>query len=217
MAKIGIEYVVAAGLLEHDGYVTFDSPREIGPAANVSVTPTDNNLQDYGDDRMVASDVSTNGGTISIEINELTMENEAWILGHEVRQGRLARTGGDWILRTQDDVAPFVTIAFIGKSADESGNRIYRVRVLLKCKLKDPENEYHTKEENVTFIHTTLEGDYFPLDAHVETVDNKSYESIEEAKAAIDYFFATKNYLISDADSVTIEDGNGAIMLAAIV
>ncbi len=145
------------------------------------------------------------------------MENEAWILGHEIREGKLKRTGGNWIYRNENDVAPYVGIAFIGKSIDSMLQHVYRVRVLLKCQFKEPAQEYHTKEENVTFIHTTLEGDYFPLDAHVETVDNKSYESIEEAKAAIDYFFATKNYLISDADSVTIEDGNGAIMLAAIV
>ncbi len=182
MAKIGFEYIVAGELVESEESISYTATREIGPAANVSITPNSADVKDYGDDRVVASDVSTNGGTISIELNEPTMDNEAWLLGHEMQDG--------WIVRSSEDVPPYVGIGFVGKSVNENNQKIYRVRVLLKVQFMEPSSEYQTKEDNVTFNHTTLEGNYYGLDSHYETVDNSSYATLDEAKAAIDELFS---------------------------
>ncbi len=182
MAKIGFEYIVAGQLNEDSESISYTAAREIGPAANVSITPNSADVKDYGDDRVVASDVSTNGGTISLELNEPTADNEAWLLGHEMQDG--------WIVRSSEDVPPYVGIGFVGKSVNENNQKIYRVRVLLKVQFMEPSSEYQTKEDNVTFNHTTLEGNYYGLDSHYETVDNNSYETLEEAKAAIDELFS---------------------------
>jgi len=162
MAKIGFEYVAAA-LLDTSvskslATAKYTEGREIGPAAAVNSTPTSSDVKDYGDDRTVATDASVTGGTLSLELNEPTMENEAWILGHTFDKENNS------MLRNTGDVAPYIGVGFIGKSKGEDNKIKYKAKVYLKSQFKEPNDENATKQESVTFSHSTMEGNMYQLE-----------------------------------------------------
>lgn len=184
MAKVGFEYIMA-GLLDTSVSVsaataTYTDAREIGPGANVNGSPTSSDVKDYGDDRTVETDVSVTGGTLFLELNEPTMENEAWILGHSI-------DADGAMIRNTNDISPYVGIGFVGKSRRD-GVTIYRTKIYLKAQFKEPSDENATKQESVTFNHTTMEGNLFQLE-NGDWKKDAEYETLAEAKAAIDTFF----------------------------
>lgn len=181
MAKIGFEYVVAAEL---DASVSvsaatakYKNAKVIGPAANSNGSPNVSDVKDYGDDNTVETDTSVTGGTISLELNEPTMENEAWLLGHDsTEDGGMTRNG--------NDIAPFVGVGFVGKSK-RNGKVVYKAKVYLKAQFKVPADENATKQESITFTHTTMEGNLFLLENGDWKVE-KEFENLKEAKAHVD-------------------------------
>lgn len=181
MAKVGFEYVAAAKL--NDAVSTsketakYSEGREIGPAANFNGTPTSSDVKDYGDDRTLETDTSVTGGTLSLELNEPTMENEAWILGHRYEDG----TGG--MLRNVNDIAPYLGVGCVGKSK-RNGALVFRAKIYLKTQFRVPNDENATKQDQTTFNHTTMEGNIFQL-KNGDWKDEKEFTTLDEAKEYI--------------------------------
>lgn len=186
MAKIGLEYIAAAKLDMQNckdlATVKYTELAEIGPGATVTFTPASSDVKDYGDDRVVETDVSVTGGTISLELNEPTQKNEAFLLGHEYDETAADEHKGH-IIRNVNDVPPYVGIAFVGKSMI-NGKHVYKAKVYAKCQFKEPSDEYNTKQENVTFSHTTLEGNLFQLD-NGDWKCEKQCDTLADAKSFI--------------------------------
>ncbi|MCD8124273.1 MAG: hypothetical protein LUE23_04440 [Lachnospiraceae bacterium] len=185
MAKIGFEYIVAAKLDETTSTslatLTYTDAREIGPGATASGSPSSADVKDYGDDRVVLTDTSFTGGTMSLELNEPTLENEAWMLGHE-----LTEDGG--MVCREDDVAPYLGVGFVGKSKKENDSIIYRAKIYVKAQFKEPTDENSTKQDTVNFTHTTMEGNLFKLDSDTDKIWKlvKDFSTLTEAKAYVD-------------------------------
>lgn len=181
MAKVGFEYVAAAKLDDElstsKADAKYSEGREIGPAAAFNGTPTSSDVKDYGDDRTLETDTSVTGGTLSLELNEPTMENEAWILGHKYEDG----TGG--MLRNVNDIAPYLGIGCVGKSK-RNGALVYRAKIYLKTQFRVPNDENATKQDQVTFNHTTMEGNLFQL-KNGDWKDEKEFTTLDEAKEYI--------------------------------
>lgn len=181
MAKVGFEYIVAAKL---DTAVSvsketakYTEAREIGPAANANFTINASDAKDYGDNRLVETDVSVMGGTASLELNEPTMENEAFLLGHTVsEEGGMVRNAGD--------IPPYVGIGFVGKSI-RAHKPIFKAKVFLKVQLKEPNDENATKQDTVAFTHTTMEGNLFLLENEDWKAENE-FADLTSAKAFVD-------------------------------
>lgn len=184
MAKIGFEYIVAGELDETVSKsaetAKYKNPREIGPGANVNGSPTTSDVKDFGDDHAVETDVSVTGGTLSLELNEPTMENEAWMLGHDC-----AEDGG--MVRNANDVPPMIGIGFVGKSR-RNNKTVFRTKIYLKTQFKEPSDENQTKQENTTFNHTTMEGSLFQLE-NGDWKKEQEYTDLQAAKTAINTFF----------------------------
>ena len=185
MAKIGFEYIAAAKLNTSVSVsaktAKYTEGREIGPGANFSGNPTTSDVKDYGDDRSLITDVSVTGGTLSAELNEPTMENEAWMLGHTY-------TDTDGMLRNTEDTPPFLGVGLVGKSRSSSEEGIiYRAKIYIKTQFKVPNDENATKQENVTFSHTTLEGNIFQL-KNGDWKKEKEFKNLDDAKAFINNF-----------------------------
>ena len=185
MAKIGFEYIVAGELdtsvSTSKATAVYSNSREIGPGANFNGTPTSADVKDYGDDRTLETDTSVTGGTLSLELNEPTLENEAWILGHTYDEDTNSMT------RNANDVAPYIGIGVVGKSKRNNAI-IYRVKVYLKAQFKEPNDENATKQESVTFSHTTMEGNLFQLDEG-DWKYVAEYTTLAAAKAALNTIF----------------------------
>nr|DAH91738.1 MAG TPA: tail tube protein [Caudoviricetes sp.] len=182
MAKIGFEYIVAAKLdpahAADKKTVKYTGAMEIGPGAQVNGNPTTSDVKDYGDDRVVETDTSVTGGTISLELNEPTMEVDAFLLGHTVDETKKSMT------RNVNDIAPYVGVGFVGKSK-RNGARVYKAKIYLKAQFKEANDENSTKQENVTFSHTTLEGNMYALE-NGDWKDEKEFDTLDEAKAYVD-------------------------------
>lgn len=184
MAKIGFEYIVA-GKLDTEVSISketakYTEARVIGPAANVNFTINTSDVKDYGDDNMVETNVSPTGGTASLELNEPTMENEAWLLGHAV-----SKEGG--MTRNANDIPPYVGIGFVGKSI-RSHKPVFKAKIYLKAQFKEPNDENATKQDAVAFTHTTIEGNLFTLENGDLKTENE-FAALTEAKAYVDKIF----------------------------
>lgn len=181
MAKVGFEYVAAAKLNDavstSKATAVYTEGREIGPAANFNGTPTSSDVKDFGDDRTLETDTSVTGGTLSLELNEPTMENEAWILGHNYEDV----SGG--MLRNVNDIAPYLGIGCVGKSK-RNGALVFRAKIYLKTQFRVPNDENATKQDQVTFGHTTMEGNIFQL-KNGDWKDEKEFDTLEDAKEYI--------------------------------
>lgn len=183
MAKVGMEYIVAAELTEDTdtdtGWkdVKYTNAVEIGPGANFSGNPTVSDVKDYGDDRAVETDVSMTGGTISAELNEPTMENEAFMLGHTYD------STSKGMIRNANDIPPFLGLGLVGKSI-RNGKMVYKAKLYAKVQFHEPNDENTTKQESVTFNHTTMEGNIFTL-KNGDWKEEFEFETLTEAKSKI--------------------------------
>lgn len=85
MAKVGLEYVKVGklGTATSGAAATYTDPLYMGPSAGLTGNITSNDVKDYGDDNTVETDTSFTGGTLSWEKNDLSDENEAYLLGHQ--------------------------------------------------------------------------------------------------------------------------------------
>lgn len=180
MAKVGFEFIYASKLDERvsKSFATarYYDGREIGPGASVNGSPTSSDVKDYGDDRAVETDTSVTGGTLSLELNEPTMENEAFMLGHAISE-----KGG--MLRNTNDIAPYIGVGFVGKSK-RNNKLVFRAKIYLKTQFRVPNDENATKQEQVTFSHTTLEGSMYQLE-NGDWKDEKEFKTLAEAKKYI--------------------------------
>lgn len=177
MAKTGIEYVCVAELDEGNGAYT--NGFHVGPSAKFTASPSTNTVKDFGDNRAVVTDTSVTTGTVSLEINEFENMACARMLGHQYDQEK------DVVTCNANDQAPYMGVGCIGRS---TGAKRYKAVVYRKVKFKDPSDEYDTQQEQVTFSHTALEGDFYTLEDGEYSV-KAGFDTRDEAKAYIDKMF----------------------------
>lgn len=159
MAKIGIRKVMVAKRVETEGTggvieVSYSDGMQLGTTAGFTGSPNSNDVTDYGDDYAVETDKSVTGGTISLEQNNLTLEEKAFLLGHTI-----GTTGAtlDEMEYKSEDIAPYVGIGAIGVSR-RGGADVYVGKWYTKVQFAEPSDENQTKAESITFTHTTIEG-----------------------------------------------------------
>lgn len=173
MAKTGFLYVCAGKMKDDESGYT--EGRHLGTSAAFNITVTSADVKDYGDNRVVETYTAVTGGTISLEKNDVTPENNAFLLGHTVDE----KTGE--ITFAQDDTAPFLGIGAIGTSTINNKNK-YVGKFYRKVQFKEPNDENATKQDNVSFTHATLEGNMFVPEDGIWK-EQKEFDVLEEAKA----------------------------------
>lgn len=155
MAKIGVRKMFYAKYTS-DGVYTDGA--QFGKISSFNFTPTVSSVKDYGDDVVAEIANELTGGTLSIEANQLTLEEKAYLLGHTYS----AENG---LLINADDVAPYVGVGAIGVEL-VGGEKAYVGKWYKKLMFKEPNDENATKQENVSFAHTSLEADVAPQENH---------------------------------------------------
>ena len=180
MAKTGFEYTVmgklTAGTDTSLADATYTDGIYMGPNAAFNFSPNANDVKDYGDDRVTETDTTVIDGTVSVEHNELTAEQEAYMLGHTVTEGV--------VVSNADDLAPFLGIGFVGKSKRSGANK-YTAKFYPKVQFREPSDENATKQDSVSFAHTTLEGNMFTLQ-NGDWRESKEFDTLAAAKAWLD-------------------------------
>ena len=178
MAKTGFEYTVLAKLKDPEAEglsaVEYEEGMYMGPNAAFNVAVNANDVKDYGDDNVTETDTSVVDATVSVEHNELTQEQEAYMLGHTIDE-----TSKEMI-SNGDDVPPYLGIGFIGKSK-RSGKNMFVGKFYPKCQFREPGDDNATKQDSTTFSHTTIEGNIFRLKNSDWRV-TKEFNTLAEAK-----------------------------------
>lgn len=151
MAKIGVRKMFYAKYTSDGVYTT---GAQFGKISSFNFTPTLSSVKDYGDDVVAEVSNEMSGGTLSIEANQLTLEEKAYLLGHTY-------SSADGLTVKADDAAPYVGVGAIAVEL-VSGTKAYVGKVYHKLMFKEPNDENATKQENVSFSHTTIEADVVP-------------------------------------------------------
>lgn len=151
MAKIGVRKGYYA---KYSADGSYTEGAAFGKLSAFNFAPTTSSVKDYGDD--VVADVSNelSGGTLSIEANQLTLEEKAYLLGHTYSSS----TG---LLVNANDSAPYVGFGAIAVEIS-SGTKAYVAKWYKKLMFKEPNDDNATKQESVSFAHTTIEADVVP-------------------------------------------------------
>ena len=85
-----------------------------------------------------------------------------------------------------DTHADFPTaLGFVGKSKGSDNKVVHKAIIYLKAQFKEATDEYSTKQENITFSHSTMEGNLYYLE-NGDWKDEKTFDTLEEAKAYVD-------------------------------
>jgi phi13 family phage major tail protein len=153
--KIGCDHLVYAKMTGEDTPEKAPEYGEVTPAPGVmSVNITANSSTEtlFADDGPM--ETATTLGQIDVEIqkNELTQQNKADLLGHQIDS-----TGG--LVYGDSDVPPFVAIGF--RTLKSNGK--YRYVWLYKGKFAEPDDSNETKGDSINYQAATISGQFSKL------------------------------------------------------
>lgn len=148
MAQIGLKHIYYAPLTndtaangDTPGSSTYGTPKKIGNAVSVDINPTTQTASLFGDDMAVATDITLQEISVTLETTDIPLEDQAILLGHtyDSVSGALTAKGSD--------TAPNVAILF--ESDKHTGGT--RCVKLLKGKFAPSQETINTKGENLEY------------------------------------------------------------------
>lgn len=149
MATVGLKNLYYAVMsADTASGVTYGTPVKIAGAINVDVNPTVNFSTLYGDDAPFASESSMSEISVSIETADLSLEDQAALLGNTIDSTTKE------LAQKASDTAPYVALMF--ESKKHNGNTRY-VK-LLKGKFAPTQETLQTRGESVEYTTPKLEG-----------------------------------------------------------
>lgn len=162
--RIGCDSLVYALMKTEDttkSAPVYDTPKAAPGVISVNINPNSSQETLFADDGPM--ETATTLGKIDVEINkaELTTENKADLLGHEVDTN-----GG--VVYSDSDVPPWVAVGF--RTLKSNGK--YRYVWLYKGKFTDPEDNNETKGDSINFQTDTIKGQFVKLNNEI-TINNK--------------------------------------------
>ena len=162
--RIGCDNLVYATMTTEDTASTPPAYGEVKQAIGVmSLNISPNGAQEtlFADDGPM--ETASTLGRIEVEIqkNELTTENKADLLGHQI-DAKGALVYGD------SDIPPWVAIGF--RTLKSNGN--YRHVWLYKGKFTEPEDSNETKGDSINFQSDTINGQFTRLN-YAYTINSK--------------------------------------------
>lgn len=158
--RIGCDNLVYAVMKTEDTATSAPAYDEVKSAVNVislNINPNSSQETLFADDG--PAETATTLGKIDVEINkaELTTENKADLLGHEI-------DANGAIVYGDSDVPPWVAIGF--RTLKSNGK--YRYVWLYKGKFSDPEDNNETKGDSINFQTDTIKGQFAKLNNPID-------------------------------------------------
>jgi len=169
LALIGLKNIYYAKMtIGADGKETYSTPKKIGNAVSVDISPTIETTSLYGDDMAVATDINFKEVTVTIGTTDILLEDQAELLGHSY-------LAADGLTAKMTDSAPYVALLFESEKHD-GGIRCVK---LMKGKFAPSQETINTKGENLEYQTPSLEGT-FVADANGVWKKIKDFESGED-------------------------------------
>lgn len=193
MAQIGVKYIVGAVVAKYergirpvlaDGFV-------IGRAIAVDKTITfaDNPL--YADDMVAENEKTFDSGTLSIKVDDISLEHRAKMYGHNyVADPVNAEDATGMLEKGGADQPPYMSIGYY-KTKIYRGVRSYEVTIIHKVKFSPPSESASTKERSITWGTPTTEGSIELLEGFENDLyeDTYSFSAEEAARSFIQTTF----------------------------
>lgn len=154
MARVGLKNIYVAKILtESATATTYEAPRKISKAMTVNITPNVNSATLYGDDQAQETIEELADITVEMGINDLTMEDYAFLLGKTVDAN-----GG--VTDSINDEAPYVALGYEVPLSKPKGAK--RMTWLYKGKFGIPTEENQTKQGSPSFQTPTISSTFLP-------------------------------------------------------
>ena len=150
---INVEKLYVAKLkTETDDNATYDVPKYLEGIKEIGIKPKQDSSPYFHEGKKVLEELSLSDVDVTINITDLTDEEEAYCLGH-----KLANEGG--VIRNSNDIPP--ELAFIIKANKAKG--INRYLVLYAGVLQEPDADMKSKEGKANFQSSKLSASFRPL------------------------------------------------------
>jgi len=182
MAKIGLKNFLFGILTEqNDGSASYGVAQKPAKAISCSVSISNNDAKLYADDALAESDTTFQSGTVTLGLDDENDAMLATLLGHQIADGVVVRNG--------NDIAPYVGLGRI-VSKLVGGVRKWKVEFLCKVKFSEPSNDENTKEEQVSFATSTIEGQVAAL-ANGDWSIAKTFDTEAAAQSYLESLFGS--------------------------
>lgn len=171
MAKIGLYYPVYAKITEEEfgSLPTYGTGAVIGKAITADKDTNANNNPLYADGGIAENDRSFSDGTISLNVDDISLKVQADLLGATYDAG-LGDTP-ETITKASGDVAPYVGVGYY-KRGIKNNVAYFEATVLLKVQFAPFSESAKTKEKQIEWQTPTIEGSIMT----VEGYKNDAYE-----------------------------------------
>ena len=183
MAHIGMKYPVAAEYKEGGSYT---EGFVVAKAINFTGTPNKNDVELYADDAVAETDKSVKDWGTSLGVDDLSLENEAKLLGHTYTKATAGSSGTDGTPESievgTEDEPPFFGVGFY-KRRKKNGVVSFTVIWLYKVQHSEPTENAETKGDTTSFQTATIEGKAYPVEVNGKMSIGKKLIFDSEAKA----------------------------------
>lgn len=202
MAKIGLNNFRYSILTEaSDGTPSYNGAKKPAKAISCEVSITNNDAKLFADDVLAESDTSFQSGSVTIGIDDEDQTTMAEMLGHEVVDGAM--------IRNSNDVAPYIGL---GRIITKMVGGVYKYRgeVLYKVKMSEPSQSDQTKNEQLEFSTSTMEGTIATL-ANGDWSTTETFDDKDEAIAWLEGKFANSPVTTTYTITYNANGGTGTI------
>ncbi len=148
--------VIAKRKISEDGTkVTFEEGMILAKMMSCTVTPTQSNVEVYGDDAVAEKDNSVTGAGVTLNTTYLPTKPAAYMFGSEYKEK--TETEPEQIISKDSDEAPEVAYGYID-GHKQDGKKKFRVRILPCVIFNQPAETSNTKGNTVAFTTPSLSG-----------------------------------------------------------
>lgn len=157
MSKVGLKYPVFALATETGSAISYSNGAVIAKAITANISIETNDVKLYADDVIVETDKSFSGGTISLNVDDLTDAVKVALLGYTEGAEADAILGSKNLSAGGSTTPATVGVGFYGKRV-RGGAYSWRAIWLKKVQFAEPADEFATKGETTEFKTPTIEG-----------------------------------------------------------
>lgn len=148
--RIGVDNLVYAPLTKDtDSEITYGPVKKLAGVMKISVNPNSSTETAFYDDGPGESASTLGDIEVEIEKAELSLDERAALLGHELTDKGVLVYGAS-------DSAPYVALGF--RTLKSNGS--YKYVWLMKGKFAEPEDSNETKGDSVSFQSDTISGSF---------------------------------------------------------
>lgn len=149
MARIGLAIPTCAFYAANEGVVTYSDGFTLGKAIEASIELEDTDpIVLYADNVAAESVASFSTGTLTLTIDELSVENAGKILG--ISPTSIVTPSGTAISFNSNQATPYLGLGLIVKKL-VNNVMVHQAIILRKIQFRVPAGDYTTQGENVEF------------------------------------------------------------------